>query len=183
MRRRVARRRILGQTSANDPAQRRWNFRICPLDRLRFRIDDRGQCADGALFVEGAFAGRHLIENRTKRELIRTKVQLLAFRLLRRHVADSSHDGAFLGQRRLLGSGTSFEGHPLCQAEIDDLDRPSLEIITFSGFKSRCTMPAPWARARPLAIWRDTSSIFLSGNAPAASASRSVLPSTSSIAI
>ena len=55
--------------------------------------------------------------------------------------------------------------------------------MTFSGFRSRCTMPASWALASPSAIWTAIGSSFRVGRAPAERISRSVLPSTLSMAI
>ncbi len=59
---------------------------------------------------------------------------------------------------------------------------PSCEIMMFSGFRSRCTIPAWCAFARPLAICVATSSAFLTGSGPSSSSWRSVQPSISSIA-
>ena len=45
-------------------------------------------------------------------------------RLLRGHVADGPHDGAFLRLRRFDRAGVAFEGHVLGEAEIEDLHEP-----------------------------------------------------------
>ena len=63
------------------------------------------------------------------------------------------------------------------------LTSPSFVIMTFSGFRSRCTIPASCAFASPSAIWAAIGSSFLIGSAPENRVSRSVLPSTLSIAI
>ncbi len=64
------------------------------------------------------------------------------------------------------------------------LTKPSREIIRFSGFKSRWTIPASCALARPSEIWTEKSSSFLVGiGSPEARSSRRVLPSTSSMAM
>ena len=60
---------------------------------------------------------------------------------------------------------------------------PSLVTITFSGLRSRCTIPVSWALARPSAIWVATASSFFRGIGPAARSLRSVSPSTRSMAI
>ena len=59
--------------------------------------------------------------------------------------------------------------------------RPSFVRTTFSGLRSRWTMPLSCAAARPRAIWAPRSTAFRSGRAPAASRWRSVSPSTSSM--
>ena len=64
------------------------------------------------------------------------------------------------------------------------LTKPSFETMTFSGFRSRWTMPAAWALASPSAIWTESSRRRLVGSgSPEATSSRSVLPSTSSMAM
>jgi hypothetical protein len=60
---------------------------------------------------------------------------------------------------------------------------PSFDTITFSGFRSRCTIPAPCAFASPSAIWTPRSSSLLVGTGPSPRSSRRVLPSTTSIAM
>ena len=60
---------------------------------------------------------------------------------------------------------------------------PSFVTITFSGFRSRCTIPVSWALASPSAICVATASSFFSGSGPAASSLRKVSPSTRSMAI
>ena len=63
------------------------------------------------------------------------------------------------------------------------LTSPSFVTITFSGFKSRCTIPASCARARPSAIWVAIGSSFLIGTGPLETSFLSVSPSTFSIAM
>ena len=63
------------------------------------------------------------------------------------------------------------------------LAKPCLETMTFCGFRSRCTIPAACAAARPSAIWVEISRSFLTGTGPDATRSFSVPPSTSSIAM
>ncbi len=63
------------------------------------------------------------------------------------------------------------------------LTKPSFETMTFSGFRSRCTMPAPCALASPSAICAAIPRILRTGIGPETTSSRSVLPSTSSIAM
>ena len=64
------------------------------------------------------------------------------------------------------------------------LTKPSFDSIRFSGFKSRCTIPAECALASPSAVCTATSrSRFIGTGSPEAISSRSVFPSTSSIAM
>src|SRR5262249_42287132 len=58
------------------------------------------------------------------------------------------------------------------------LTRPSFVTMTFSGFRSRWTIPASCARASPSAIWTAIGRSFLIGRAPPKRVSRSVFPST-----
>ena len=58
---------------------------------------------------------------------------------------------------------------------------PSPVTITFSGFKSRCTIPEACARARPSAICGAIARILRSGSGEPAINSRSVAPATSSM--
>ena len=60
------------------------------------------------------------------------------------------------------------------------LTRPSLVTKTFSGFRSRWTMPFSCAAARPWAIWIAYSIALRGENRPPASSERSVSPSSSS---
>ena len=60
------------------------------------------------------------------------------------------------------------------------LTRPSRVTKTFSGFRSRWTMPFSWAAARPCAIWTAYSIALRGEKRPAASSERSVSPSSSS---
>ena len=59
--------------------------------------------------------------------------------------------------------------------------KPSGVTITFSGLRSRWTMPAPWAFARPSAICTAISSTRFAGSGRSCRTWRSVQPSTNSI--
>jgi hypothetical protein len=61
--------------------------------------------------------------------------------------------------------------------------KPSGVTIRFSGFRSRCTIPAAWAFASPSATCAATERIFFVGSGPTASSSRRVEPSTRSMAM
>ena len=58
---------------------------------------------------------------------------------------------------------------------------PAFVSITFAGFRSRCTMPAPWAHSRPSAIWLAHRIASDSGKGPRVNRSASVSPSSRSI--
>ena len=60
------------------------------------------------------------------------------------------------------------------------LTRPSFVTKTFSGFRSRWTMPFSCAAASPWAIWIAYSIALRGENRPLASSERSVSPSSSS---
>jgi hypothetical protein len=77
-----------------------------------------------------------------------------------------------------VGATKSF-----AKPKSSSLTKPSLETITFSGFMSRWTMPAPCAFASPSAICTATSRSLFVGSAPEASRSRRLVPSTNSIAM
>src|SRR5260370_35599684 len=91
---------ILAQAAGDDPLdlarQRRdlgWG--------LRLLVEDGRQSREGGLAAEGAPPGKHLVEDGAEAENVRARVQLPAFRLLRRHVAEGADDGALYG----LGAG------------------------------------------------------------------------------
>ena len=89
---------------------------------------------------KGSEPRRHLVEHDAEREQIRARVELLAPRLLRRHVQDGAHRAA--GARQVIvarGCATGRDGRgadrfgdvadpegSLRQAEIQDLRRPAL---------------------------------------------------------
>ena len=61
--------------------------------------------------------------------------------------------------------------------------KPSRLTMMFSGLRSRCTIPAACARASPSATCAEIASRRFTGSAPWSRRSRSVFPSTSSIAM
>ena len=63
------------------------------------------------------------------------------------------------------------------------LTNPSFDTMTFSGFRSRCTIPAACAFASPSATCAPMASRRFAGSAPSLRTSRSVSPSTNSIAM
>ncbi len=78
----IARRSRRGSSASSAPPGR----------AARARLDDRGQRLRGSRPIERAPARRHLVEDRSERELVRSEVHGLAARLLRRHVADGPQD-------------------------------------------------------------------------------------------
>ena len=82
-----------------------------------------------------------------------------ALRLLRRHVTDRAHDYPGRGQWLPHYCGWCISLHPgrpglfgeLCQAKVEDLRVAIARDHHVVGFRSRCTMPAACALARPSA--------------------------------
>ena len=88
----------------------------------------------------------------------------------------------------IVGAAVSLPGSAsgcvsLARPKSRILANPSSETMTFSGFKSRCTIPAACAFARPSATCAPTERIRRTGRGPLSISSRSVLPETSSIAM
>ena len=179
---------VLGETALHDPAQRRRRPRVEPARPARARPDDRGERLGAGRLLEGALARRHLVEDRAERELVRPEVHGPPARLLRRHVADRAHDGARLRLLRRrpsarrdacsVGATNSF-----ARPKSSSLTKPSFETMTFSGFRSRCTIPAACALARPRRSARATSSSFFVGKRARREQLAQARPSTSSIAM
>ena len=107
---------------------------------------------------EGRLAGAELVEEYPQREDIAGQGRGLAADLLGGQVARGAEETvAGLGEAqvgRLVGVGPDARDAGAGQAEVEDLDEPSAVTITFSGFRSPCTIPSAWAAAIPEAIWR-----------------------------
>ena len=71
----------------------------------------------------------------------------------------------------------------LARPKSSSFTRPVVEIITFEGFRSRCTMPAAWAAASPSAASVAIRRTSASGIGPRDSRADSGSPSTYSIAM
>src|SRR6266508_4532445 len=97
---RVPNRRAVSATRTvaplNDPAQGKGSRRVELADGLRFFVKDCRERVHCRVLAERTFARRHLIKQRTERELGGAEVERPAARLLRRHVPDGSeHDSRF----------------------------------------------------------------------------------------
>ena len=83
-------------------------------DGRRFLARSLQQAGDGAVRFERHVAGEHLVADEPQRKDVRALIQLLAQRLLGRHVLHGAQ------QRAGLGHAVAFDGP--CQAEIHDHD-------------------------------------------------------------
>ena len=141
--------------------------------RLGLLADDRGERLGPRRPLEGAPAREHLVDERAERELVGPEVHRLAARLLGRHVARRCR------RRRRRASPRSPSGParlaPLPFSRCSTFARPKSRIltkpsrvtITFSGFRSRWTMPASWAWASASASWAARFRALRTGRAPA----------------
>ena len=170
--------RILRQAALHDPAQGRRSLRVRIRDRLRLLVQDRRERVHAGLLLERPLARRHLVEDRAEGELVGRKSSGSPARLLRRHVAHRPHHDP----RRSSPSRRQIDPAPLsapCDVSFASpksriLTSPSFVTMTFSGFRSRWTIPASWALARPSAICAAICSSLLTGSGPATSSSRRV---------
>ena len=179
---------VLGEAAVDEPAHGRRHARVELRHGIRLFADDRRQRLRVRPALEGAFAGRELVDDRTEGKLIRPKIQRTARRLLRRHVPHRAHDHA--GTRRVPHRGLQrrnflvFGRHELRQTEVEDLGEAVLgdhDVLRASGRGARFPPRAPrpgLRRSGPRS--RGASS---TGTGPEATRSFSVPPSTSSIAM
>ena len=178
---------ILRVAALHDPAKRRRRPRVQLCDRLGLVLDDRRERLRAGALLKRALPRRHLVEDRAQRELIRTEVDRAPARLLRRHVADRPHDRPrrrlLVDRRRRVRRLVRRGKNSFARPKSSSLTKPSLETMTFSGLRSRWTMPAECAFARPSAICTATSSSLFVGSAPRRERSRRLVPSTNSIAM
>ena len=152
----------------------------------------------GRLAAEGLAAGRELVQDRAERELVASGSRpARPARLLRGHVADRPEHDAGRGLRRgrrparwARASRTTARRSPepsarsLARPKSRIFTKPSPVTITFSGLRSRCTMPAACALARPSAIWApiSRSAAHAAAGRPSCHAARAACgPRTSSI--
>ena len=152
---------ILGETPLHDRDEigrslrgQRWPAAPARLSMIAVRV-----CGGGGT-IEGPPARRHLVEDRAERKLVRPEVDRLAARLLGRHVADGAEDrpgSVARRHRRALGAVARSRNRlpaSFARPKSRILTSPSRVTIRFSGFRSRCTMPAAWALASPSADLR-----------------------------
>ncbi len=87
-----------------------------------FMIDERIDICVSP--VNGAHAGRHLVEDDAEREDVRALIDRLPFRLLRRHVGDGADDPPVAGERARGHAGLGDQAGiflQLCQPEVEHL--------------------------------------------------------------
>ena len=123
----------------------------------RLVAEDRGQGLPGGRSRERPLARQHLVEDGAEGEEVAARVGGLAADLLRGDVACRAHDDARLGGCRRRGCrrhGRCLRRTSVTRASPKSriLTRPSEVRKTFSGFRSRWTIPAACAAARPSAI-------------------------------
>ena len=104
-------------------------------------MQDRRKSRDRRVTLEGAPTGDHLVEHATEAEDVGARVDGLALRLLRRHVRDSAHDGALLGDGCGVGSGRRSVNclqtdvpDQLREAEVEHFDASMLRNDHVRGF-------------------------------------------------
>ena len=141
------------------------------------------------LALEGPLSRRHLVEDRAERELVRAEVHASPLACSGRHVADGPEDRA----RLVAGAPSSAAPRApprrsrldeLGQAEVQDLDEPVLGDHHVLGLQ----VPVHDARLVRLGqavgdLRRRVEELPRRAARRRASSSRSVLPSTSSIAM
>ena len=124
--------------------------------RRRIFAQNRRQGIGRRVAAKRPLAREHLEQHRAEAENVGTGVRGQPAHLLRRHVADGPDDDADLGQR-LAGSLVRHRPRDgivisFARPKSRILTRPSVVMNTFSGLRSRWTMPLACAAARPRAI-------------------------------
>jgi hypothetical protein len=89
--------RILGQATLYDPSEWGGCLQRFGAEAIGFVAKDCRRRFRMRLLSEGGGSGGHFVKNRPEGKLIRTKIQILADRLLRRHVANSADHRPMLG--------------------------------------------------------------------------------------
>src|SRR5271169_5711490 len=82
---------------------------------IQNRVEDNGRRSS----AEGHRAGGHLIEHGAKAEQVRTGVEILAARLLRRHVGDVTYGRSGAGEERFVHGGGGTDGGSGMEGRID----------------------------------------------------------------
>ena len=155
LRRGVAALGILGQAALDDPPQRRRNLRIDRPDRLRLLVQDRRERVDRRPLLERPPARRHLVQDRAEARTgptgnpptPRSPAPATCSRPCPTIIPGSSPSRwADATPRRCpIPSYVSF-----ARPKSRILTSPSFVTMTFSGFRSRCTIPASCAFEQPL---------------------------------
>src|SRR5208282_525578 len=109
----------------------------------RGTVEDCVENNGGGVTAEGHRAGGHLIERGAKAEQVRTGVEILAARLLRRHVGDGTDGRSGAGEERFVHRGGGTDGGSgmggridgaLGQSEIENLGLVAAGHENVGGF-------------------------------------------------
>jgi hypothetical protein len=142
--------RVFGETGAHDAFESSRSERRPLGQRARLIFEDCGDETGRGATLDGALAGGHLIEHETECEDIGARVRLGAFELLRRHVLDGADDAPLGGEATARGRGrreivlARRQPGRLGEPEIESF-APDFVRMTLPGFRSRWTIPWPWA--------------------------------------
>jgi hypothetical protein len=98
------------------------------MNRSNIVPQNGGKSGDARSPFKGALARHHLVEHVAERENVRSRIHMLAFGLLRRHIAHSADDGTFARQRglhRALLAALPGQArvHPFGETEIQHFDQ------------------------------------------------------------
>ena len=121
--------RVLLDAVADDALEPRRDVLIRDGQIRRVFLEDRGHRLAGRVGVEGALAGKHLVQDRSEGEDVAPPVRRLAFDLFGRHVAERAHHDARLGAgggggQIRLRAGANVALRQFRQAEIQNLHPP-----------------------------------------------------------
>ena len=127
-RRLEAPRALFAHAVLDDALELTGNGRVEIRHRDGLGVHDGHDQVRRALRLEGALAGRHLVEHLAQREDVRAGVDGLALELLRRHVGERSAAARLLAGHRRNGGVRAIRPRrraELCEAEVDD-PRPAV---------------------------------------------------------
>ena len=179
--------RVFRQTSLDSPTQRSGRVGGLHSDRFSLFPENSYQRLCYCLSPKGALSGHHLVEHQAEGELVRTEIRTPAAGLFRRHVLHRPLNHTRLSLRRGYSAHLrrlSAGCRELRQAKVEDFD----ESIARDHQVRRLYVPVGDPRfvrlSQPLGNLRgDFNRSFVWAATSASSSSRSVFPSTSSIAM
>ena len=121
-----------------------------------------------AVCGEGAFAGRHLVQDGAEREQIGARIHVVPLNLLRGHVWHRAHHDPHVRERsrrrRVVDARRRRRSCSLARPKCRTFT-PVFVIMTLAGFESRWTMPARCAAASASASWVAIRSVSSRGRA------------------